>query len=500
MATEQPLSGFDMSQVRSPRNCPHRSKRPDGSTCCRLIQRLAESQSDEECRVELDACLACCQMAEPTKWQPNSVVASLAHAILHERLWTTTDADDAVVTAERLVWIEQFLDEATSLALRTSADAERANSPHPAKRNPWWRKLFALEPRIGIVGFNNRKGLGHLNRDLVRRLRIQDWLLTGAWDDEYLAAKRMARRVELLGEHSINETIGRFLSSIDVMLFAETPVLSQLPELARRRGIPVVCVPMWERLHPELNWLRHVDLMLCPTEFTRQLMVDWQRRFGFEWRVECCAWPIDAAAFPFRVRAECRRFVYINGTDLGYPRDRSGRATQTRRKGLETLIAAARRLPQIPFLVWSQVDNLPDLPSNIELRMSAIENLDLYRDGDVCVQLSRWEGLGLPLLECQAAGVPLITTDAPPMNEHNPLAVVPVAEREVLELWPRRWVATPRLNVDDVVRVLLTWYGRDISEYSRNARTFVEQTHSWATFRTSLRTWLRELTEPIGSR
>ncbi len=36
---------------------------------------------------------------------------------------------------------------------------------------------------------------------------------------------------------------------------------------------------------------------------------------------------------------------------------------------------------------------------------------------DVCLTPSRWEGLGVPLFEATALGLPIITNDAPPMNE-----------------------------------------------------------------------------------
>ena len=36
---------------------------------------------------------------------------------------------------------------------------------------------------------------------------------------------------------------------------------------------------------------------------------------------------------------------------------------------------------------------------------------------DVCLAPSRWEGLGLPLFEATAYGMPIITNDKPPMSE-----------------------------------------------------------------------------------
>ncbi|HEX2128201.1 MAG TPA: glycosyltransferase, partial [Solirubrobacterales bacterium] len=45
------------------------------------------------------------------------------------------------------------------------------------------------------------------------------------------------------------------------------------------------------------------------------------------------------------------------------------------------------------------------------------EHLRELASCDVCVAPARWEGLGLPLYEAIAFGMPAITNDAPPMNE-----------------------------------------------------------------------------------
>jgi glycosyltransferase involved in cell wall biosynthesis len=56
----------------------------------------------------------------------------------------------------------------------------------------------------------------------------------------------------------------------------------------------------------------------------------------------------------------------------------------------------------------------------IELRLAdepTAEHLRAIASCDVCLAPSRWEGLGLPLYEAIAFGMPAITNDAPPMNE-----------------------------------------------------------------------------------
>jgi glycosyltransferase involved in cell wall biosynthesis len=52
---------------------------------------------------------------------------------------------------------------------------------------------------------------------------------------------------------------------------------------------------------------------------------------------------------------------------------------------------------------------LEDRPTNEHLRQ--------FASCDVCLSPSRWEGLGLPLYEAVAFGMPSITNDSPPMNE-----------------------------------------------------------------------------------
>ncbi len=52
---------------------------------------------------------------------------------------------------------------------------------------------------------------------------------------------------------------------------------------------------------------------------------------------------------------------------------------------------------------------LADQPTDAHLREMAA--------CDVCVAPARWEGLGLPLYEAIAFGMPAVTNDAPPMNE-----------------------------------------------------------------------------------
>ena len=75
---------------------------------------------------------------------------------------------------------------------------------------------------------------------------------------------------------------------------------------------------------------------------------------------------------------------------------------QVDRKQLKPTLKRARKDPRIELL-------LEDQPT--------AEHLQVFADCDVCLAPARWEGLGLPLYEATAFGMPIVTNDDPPMNE-----------------------------------------------------------------------------------
>jgi glycosyltransferase involved in cell wall biosynthesis len=154
---------------------------------------------------------------------------------------------------------------------------------------------------------------------------------------------------------------------------------------------------------------------------------------------------------------------------------------------MELIAEAARIAPRLPFLVYSQHKELPPLPGNVQLRPPPRDNRRLYEAGDVCVQPSHFEGLGLQLLECQAAGMPLVTTDAPPMNEYQPWASIPVTGTEVVSCLSGPPIAAQLMTAEGLVRVLEGLHGTDITEASRRARAYIEQVHSWSRAKPLLR-------------
>jgi glycosyltransferase involved in cell wall biosynthesis len=341
--------------------------------------------------------------------------------------------------------------------------------------------------RVGLVGWNTRTGLGYQNRDIAVHLPVAKWLAPRhpryrrqskpCMPGEYCAPWRRKLRTRDL--HA-------WLSGLDWLLFVEQPYIPQLVLLARDLGISVACVPNWEWLTVGLGWLPYVDLMICPTRLTYDMLSEWRSDLGFAWDIAYVPWPIHPQHFAFRRRERCRTFLFANGTG-GVPAKRlDGTWTTYQRKGINLISDTAKLLKDVPFILFSQEAILPAMSRNVEVRPAPKDNRDLYKDGDVCVQPSHWEGLGLQLLECQAAGLPLVTTNAPPMNECRPFRTVAVSETELVFVCGNQPVDSHLVRPEALAGVLDAIYGIDLRAASEQARDYIERERSWHGLRTAI--------------
>lgn len=459
-------------------------------TICDLAAGFAGRQAAKQCEVDDSVCQACCRYALPSDAGLNPIVASVLWNAVEK---TKIGPQNAVPHVEHhnarqfaMRWLTTSGEPPEQLPRARGRCDMAANNARQSQSSPL---------RIGLVGKNSQSGLGYQNRDIATHLPVDRWLVPDATEED--AAFACACRVDFAPADCELEWLESWLRGLDVVLFVERLWFSSLARIARNRGVRVVCVPNWEWLHPGLDWLDDVDVMLCPTKYTAQLMQAWRDRFRFPWQVACVPWPIDVDRFAFRRREVCRRFLFVNGAGGASAYSMSGQPPSVRRKGLEVLLAAARLAPEIPLLVYSQERDLPPLPPNVEFRPPPADNHLLYADGDVCVQPSHWEGLGLPLLECQAAGMPLITTAAPPMNEHQPLVTVPTRLR-AMYLCQELCIPVALIEPALLAQVLRTVYGQNISLASAAARSFVEREHAWNTAGPQIMALLRSLVKTFG--
>ena len=466
---------------RRPETCEFRYPGASESSSCELLSRILDPLGRATATVSLSSCVACCKYTQRVEPRLNPTLASLAHSMCQELLQRQQlDAQTQVDLHHAKAFASSWLSTVNNTGVRVYGTPINYITPErPAVRN------VNGKLRIGLVGPSSGFGLAHLNRELALQLHVDRWLIPGSSSQDSNAHCR----IDQIARAMSSQEMEAWMEGLDVVVFVERPHFANLTQTARRLGIYVVCIPMWEWLSPTQAWLHDINLMLCPAYYTFNRLQSWRQRFGFSWQVFHLPWPVNLKHFDFRIRRTCHRFVYVNGSGgstasiLGSsPGDPKH---QKRRKGLDVLLAAAKMAPSVPIIVYADDKELSVLPQNVELRQLPRENELLYIDGDVCIQPSRWEGLGLPLLECQAAGMPLITSDAAPMNEHEPMHLIPV-QTTVGKLTSE--ISLPVAEPDPVAlaAIMRSLHGRNISSHSKRARQFVEQSHNWQTAATEI--------------
>ena len=456
--SSRPLTLMPLHECSHRRAIVHQSP-GDSSYACGLAQQILGLKDSLECRVDESACASCGRLTTPTNATPNAVVASIVWTIserLMHRDGTSADTVGRAIQAQRYV-LPAIVEE-----------QGRGAYAGPQRR-----------AKIGLVGFNTASGLGYIARDLACHDVIDRWMLVTHPEFPTLEIPNTSCQVDSAPLSPSLPGISKWLSTLDWVLLPEVTYFADLPWLAHQVGARVALIPMWEMTTPHAEWLRCIDLLICPTRHSFDMFSDWKLRFGFTWEVHYLPWPVAIDRFQFRLREKCERFLFINGTGGTRAYWHDGTRVAMRRKGLDLIIEAAALTPEVPWIVYSQKDRIPPHPKNVLVKPPPIDNADLYADGDVCVQPSRWEGLGLQLLECQAAGLPLVTTDAPPMNEYQPLRLLQASQKKWGYIHEAQPIHIPMIDPSSLAQTIRQLYRSDITQASIAARTFVEKHRRW---------------------
>lgn len=308
--------------------------------------------------------------------------------------------------------------------------------------------------RIGLCGYNTASGLGLLNRELVSRLPITDWLIT--------AHKKLNSLSVPSGVRAYSDAeADYFFSQIDTLLFCEAPRPTPLAKRAKvDHGLTVVCVPdqEWFPLGQKGTWTDFVDLFICPTQ-------DCYNQLRNDYPTCLMPWPIDTDRFSFRARHTCKRFVFVNGWG-GWKG----------RKGLSVVLEAKRKYwPGLPLILYTQKELAKNCPG-IDLRGPVIYQEDLYREGDVLLLPHSIDGIGLEHLEALSCGLPVIATDGKPWTERPHLRKI--AAKVTKKKMPQRWVQWYHPSPASLAQLCREVYNKDIYRSSLEARAYAEH-FSW---------------------
>lgn len=295
---------------------------------------------------------------------------------------------------------------------------------------------------VVIVGFSHWRRMVGRRKDLGYPLYpIPPWLEAAALGDHallrrlpqlYLAALQRRFRFDVW------QSFGLFPAGIVVARFASS---RRIPHVVRTIGYDVQRSPdlgYGVRLDPAVDnvsraWARHVDRLVILTESVRpdclELGADPAKVEVLPCGVDIARFqetPVDRVAVRDRYGIPVRAFVFLavgrNHPKKGF--DLLVRALPHLRreasrgfhlvfvgKGMESLRTLANELGVASLVTW--VDSIPVAAEHGEIEAPPSEVVRLYRAADACVFPSLLETFGNVNIEAMAAGLPLISTDAP---------------------------------------------------------------------------------------
>jgi glycosyltransferase involved in cell wall biosynthesis len=253
----------------------------------------------------------------------------------------------------------------------------------------------------------------------------------------------------------------------DTILTWEMPGSWGFPGIWRSRGIRWVNVAHWDWFDSS----RMTDWKACDLVSPIPLC---QRGLGaLGLSSTFLPVPIDTDRFRFRPRTTADVFLSIYG--YGGPDNR---------RGFPEILKAWSAMASPPqLLVRAQKDpvEIPQAARGGPLRVR-VENLEdpaqLFSEGDVALQPSRYEGVGVTLLEAQACGLPVIAVDAEPMNQLAPDLLVPVDRTDKVRILGKD-VDSHIASVSSLERLMGRLKGSDIQDLSVRARARVVDQWGW---------------------
>ncbi|MFA5056480.1 MAG: hypothetical protein WC485_00065 [Opitutaceae bacterium] len=259
------------------------------------------------------------------------------------------------------------------------------------------------------------------------------------------------------------ETHRDFLHGLDVLFLLENAFDWNIVRAARRQGIRIAMMPMYEWTPMPLPV--PADVYLCPSMLDLQYYKDLPSLF--------VPVPVDV---PWKQRTVAKQFIH-----------NAGHGGTNYRNGTPELLEAMRYVQSpIHLTVRGQPDERQILRlfdkyrGNRDKRITfVLDNVpaDKLYDGDVFVFPEKFNGLSLPLQEAYASGMLVMASKRFPMTEWlpaEPLIPITGVEKTKIAVTVDRAVLDPRI----IARTIDEWYERDITAYSQRGRAWAESM-SW---------------------
>lgn len=321
-----------------------------------------------------------------------------------------------------------------------------------------------------VISPKDNTGFGRMAEDLRSVLGVgRQWVVPS----DRMSTKPLSGEEESFLDPALPEAeLQKLFRGYEGIIFFERHTWHPLMlPVAKKMGLKTVCVVMWEWFVGSNPGWKLCDRFVCTSDLAFKVV----RKAGFKNALRL-PWTLDIRRFPKRLITG-RAKTFIHNTGLVDFDDR---------KGIRDTIEAFKKVPRKDIRLIVRSQNKTDLPSLDERIEVFTGNLadpsELTAQGDAAIQPSKMEGMGLMILEPLVSGLPVITTDVPPMNEWVRRPEMLVKPRWFSrKAFAAQWVSHARLrlpNIRDLVKKIEWCCENDLSEISRSNRRWAEEVYA----------------------
>ncbi len=200
-------------------------------------------------------------------------------------------------------------------------------------------------------------------------------------------------------------------NKLETVVFVEEMFTTNLVEISNKLGVASINYIVWENFSPSmLNYYRQFTYLVAPTKCTYNLLKN-------EYQLDNTVyvpWGIDLDTYQWQEPIKKDKPIIFFPAGYGGVYDR---------KNEKAVIAAFSYIcPRDKALlhIHTQCENQALRAQNVIKTSGTVDTnqlINYYKEADLTVSPSRWEGNGLPQMESLALGRPIIVPNAPPMNE-----------------------------------------------------------------------------------
>lgn len=201
-------------------------------------------------------------------------------------------------------------------------------------------------------------------------------------------------------------------NSLDRVIFIEEHFTKNLLNVCLKLKIPCFNYVVWENINPGgFDFYKKFTKLICPVMCTYNFL----QKAGVK-NVIYVQWGIDIhRKFRYQepIKKDKVQFLFLDGWGGSHNR----KNPEAIHKAFSRVLPRDKTILRVHTQKESEQEEIGQGYHKTCGTISHQELIELYRQSDIILMPSRWEGNGLQQMEAFAVGRPVITIDNPPMNE-----------------------------------------------------------------------------------